>query len=413
MFDALFKPKFYSKCKSRLKLIKKRLESIRKRRKAVDKFLEEDIVDLLTNGFDYNAYGRQTAGLLGERNMSSCYELVAKFANCVSSHVGDLCKERDCPDECKEAIQSLIYAAARFSDLPELRELRTLFTEKFGNTLEPYICKEFVDKLSKVPPSKEMKFQLLHDIAQEFSIGWDSTALEQRVHSPRQLREKKTKHDPLNDHDDNNDVAAPKIYNLITGGKQRNEGNWQTSKGNESDTVSQGRKDINDAYWRVQSSTDNETASDKLSGRNACSSSLESVSENEAEIKRSFSFSKKLVPPPYVKDERNLKKPTESETLPEKESYHDVVSEKPIPRSVRRRPLKPRPDDNSVSDSKTGDIEKVLESEKVKACPMQQVEYHKEHKKQISSVSLVRGTSLPPKDTISMEAFHVHRRAIS
>jgi len=49
---------------------------------------------------------------------------------------------RDCPDECKEAVPSLIYAAARFGDLPELLELRTLFTEKYGNSLQPYINKE-------------------------------------------------------------------------------------------------------------------------------------------------------------------------------------------------------------------------------------------------------------------------------
>lgn len=58
---------------------------------------------------------------------------------------------RDCPDECKEAIPSLMYAAARFSDLPELRELRTLFTEKFGSVLEPYISKEVIDETTLTP----------------------------------------------------------------------------------------------------------------------------------------------------------------------------------------------------------------------------------------------------------------------
>ncbi|KAK7335942.1 hypothetical protein VNO80_28089 [Phaseolus coccineus] len=182
--------------KSRLKLINRRLETIGKKRKAVQKFLKKDIVDLLGYALDYNAYGR-AEGLLVDQNMLLCYELVGKFANCVLSHVRDLCKQRDCPDECKEAIQSLIYAAARFSDLPELRELRTLFTPKFGNTLEPYICKEFVDKLRQVPPSKEMKIQLLRDLAQEFYIEWDSKALEERLHSPPLLLEDKTKYDHL------------------------------------------------------------------------------------------------------------------------------------------------------------------------------------------------------------------------
>ncbi|QCE08953.1 bile acid:Na+ symporter [Vigna unguiculata] len=439
MLDALFKPKFYSKCKSRLKLINTRLETIGKKRKAVEKFLKKDIVDLLRNALDYNAYGR-AEGFLVEQNMSFCYELVGKFANCVSSHVRELCKQRDCPDECKEAIQSLIYAAARFSDLPELRELRTLFTPKFGNALEPYISKEFVDKLRQAPPSKEMKIQLLHDLAQEFSIEWDSKGLEQRLHSPPLLLEDKTTYDPLNDHDDhmNNDVAVPKG----TGDKQGHERNWHTPKGNEKDTLSRGRKDISDAYWRVQSSTDSETTSDNssLDGRKACSGSLGSVSDNETEIKQPSSFSYKLVPPPYVKEKLN--KPT-------------VVPEKQVPRSVRRRPLKPPLYENTVSDSKTGGTDKVVdssgkESEKVKgdsrdyeekimdgllmhyskkespyesviaqaaypkAYSMQRVEYDKVvHMKQKSSVPLVRGISLPSEDTDSMETLKVHGRATS
>ncbi|KAM0061493.1 putative vacuolar protein sorting-associated protein Ist1 [Helianthus debilis subsp. tardiflorus] len=32
-----------------------------------------------------------------------------------------------------------MFAAAIFSDLPELRELRTLFAERYGNHLEPYV----------------------------------------------------------------------------------------------------------------------------------------------------------------------------------------------------------------------------------------------------------------------------------
>ncbi|ESW22614.1 hypothetical protein PHAVU_005G167500, partial [Phaseolus vulgaris] len=164
------------------------LEMIRKRRKAVQKFLKKDIADLLSYGLDDNAYGR-AEGLLLEQNMLFCYELVGEFANCLLSNVRDLCKQRDCPDKCKEAVQSLIYAAPRFSDLPELRQLRTLFTSKFENTLETYISKEFVDKLRQVPPSKEMKIQLLRDLAQEFCVEWDSKALEQRLHSPLLLLE--------------------------------------------------------------------------------------------------------------------------------------------------------------------------------------------------------------------------------
>lgn len=49
---------------------------------------------------------------------------------------------RECPEECKESISTLMFAAARFADLPELRELRSLFAERYGNSLEPYVNKE-------------------------------------------------------------------------------------------------------------------------------------------------------------------------------------------------------------------------------------------------------------------------------
>lgn len=48
----------------------------------------------------------------------------------------------ECPEECKVAVSSLTYAAARFADLPELRDLRNHFRDKYGDTLEPYVSKE-------------------------------------------------------------------------------------------------------------------------------------------------------------------------------------------------------------------------------------------------------------------------------
>lgn len=49
---------------------------------------------------------------------------------------------RECPEECREAASSLMFAAARFADLPELRELRTIFSERYGNSLDCYVNKQ-------------------------------------------------------------------------------------------------------------------------------------------------------------------------------------------------------------------------------------------------------------------------------
>lgn len=40
---------------------------------------------------------------------------------------------RECPEECREAVSSLIYAAAWIPDVPELKDLRAVFTRRFGN----------------------------------------------------------------------------------------------------------------------------------------------------------------------------------------------------------------------------------------------------------------------------------------
>ena len=43
---------------------------------------------------------------------------------------------RQCPDELKEAISSLIFAASRCRELPELQKIRGLFTSRYGKELE-------------------------------------------------------------------------------------------------------------------------------------------------------------------------------------------------------------------------------------------------------------------------------------
>ncbi|KAJ7951793.1 putative Regulator of Vps4 activity in the MVB pathway protein [Quillaja saponaria] len=350
MFEGLVKPKFYTKCKSYLRLTKTRLETIKKKRKAVQKYLKNDIIELLRSGLDINAYGR-AEGLLVEQNMSSCYEVVEKFCRCVYENFSVLHKQRECPEECKEAVQSLMYAAARFADLPELRDLRTLFTEKYGNSLESYINKEFVEKLRQSPPTKEMKIQLLHDIARESSIEWDSKALEQKLHTPPPVKER-----PMSkslsgaddeEWDENNDGAIATRYNL-------NAGNKQKSSRSE-------RKDSADNGYRLQSSSEDETSTDMSSQDGPKTSSVGSVSEDEVDNKKAFYY--RFIPPPYLKskpdkNESNLEKPTKSAPLAERESNQDhnepVVEDKPKPRSVRRRNLKPPPGFGNFGNSEGG-----------------------------------------------------------
>ncbi|WJX42862.1 hypothetical protein P8452_30043 [Trifolium repens] len=301
MFRWLLKPKFYSKCIYYVKCIKTRLETIEKKRRAIQKFTKSDIAELLRRGFDYDAYKR-TEGLLLEEKILSCYEFIEKFIGCISDHLEDIIKQSDCPEECKEAIPSLMYAAARISDLPELRDLRTLFTEKYGNSLEPYINKEFVERLRRDPPTREMKIKLLYDIAHEFSIDWDAKALKLRLYTHPSLYEERPKSGG-------------------SGGEHKDESNFIASKENEA------RHQNSSDDETTSTDTDTDTSSSHHHGRKASSSSFGSISEDDheqvKEIKKPNSFWH--IPPPYIKQQKtnnkggesnnNLNKTTDSEAI--------------------------------------------------------------------------------------------------
>lgn len=140
----------------------------------------------------------QASGLLMEQKRTACYDFIEQFCECISKNLSVMQKQRyfvtleyvllhsylqngylikclnqtftplfhllslriwgntwiwpkfslqysECPEECREAVPSLLYAAARFADLPELRDLRTIFTEKYGNSLDSYLNQEVIN----------------------------------------------------------------------------------------------------------------------------------------------------------------------------------------------------------------------------------------------------------------------------
>ncbi|XP_021276090.1 uncharacterized protein LOC110410625 [Herrania umbratica] len=183
MLDGILGRGFASKCKSLIKVIKSRIDVIRRKKSATLKFLKKDIADLLANGLDINAYGR-VEGYIAELTLSCCYDFVEKCCDFVSKHVSVMQKLSDCPEDCREAVASLMFAAARFSDLPELRDLRQIFHERYGNSLELFVNKQLVENSASNPSKMEKKVKVMHDIASEFSINWNSEAFERRMSKP-------------------------------------------------------------------------------------------------------------------------------------------------------------------------------------------------------------------------------------
>ncbi|XP_006656403.1 uncharacterized protein LOC102718747 [Oryza brachyantha] len=176
MFDGLLNSKFYNKCKHAFKCIRMRLVPIRRKKQAMVRFTKKDIADLLTNGLDTHAFGRMD-GLLIEMNHASCYDMIEQFCEYIGKQLNSLQKQRDCPQETREAVSTIIFAAARFPDLPELCDLRHIFTERYGNYLEPFVSLEFVQKLDNRVFTNEEKLQAMQSVSEEFLVDFDAKAL--------------------------------------------------------------------------------------------------------------------------------------------------------------------------------------------------------------------------------------------
>lgn len=226
MLDGLLGRGFVSKCKSLIKPTKTRLEALRKRAEAKQRFLKEDLVKLLANGLDINAYGR-TEEFLAGLCLLSHYDFIEYTCDFILKNLSIMQKQRECPENCREAVGSLMFAAARFSDLPELRDLRDAFQDRYGNSIEHFVNQVFVDKLASRPPTLEKRLQLLRDIALEFSIKWDSSGFEQRMGSPSAF---------VQDH--NKKYGPPKVTSDIS---KYSNGNGTNSKPDKRDVISNER----------------------------------------------------------------------------------------------------------------------------------------------------------------------------
>ncbi|EOA35327.1 hypothetical protein CARUB_v10020510mg [Capsella rubella] len=317
MFDGLFKPRFYTKCKTLVKITKTRVDTVKRKKNSVCKYLKNDIVDLLKNNLDYNAYGR-AEGLIEEKRRLACYELLEQFCICVSSNVSLLQKSNQCPDECREAISSLVYAAARVSEVPELRDLRSLFAERYGNTLEQFVNPEFVERFKAEPPSKEMKVELLREIAREHSIKWDAKSLEQRLYTapPHQTETEEAKTKTID--------PRTTVENRIS----------LSFHGSREDSLDDTNKSM---------STSEE---DSMSTSGSCVTGPEEDPETKPFYYRYMPTSK----PKIEKQESLPEKMTESDLMAE--DSESPSAGKPKPRSVRRRFAKAPPEEEALKQSK-------------------------------------------------------------
>lgn len=122
-----------------------------------------------------------------EQNVWAAYEILELFCEFVLARVPVLEGQKECPPELREAVASIIFAAPRCSDLPDLLQIKNLFSAKYGKEFvlaatelrpDTSVNRALIEKLSVSAPSAETRLKLLKEIAQEYNLDWDSSKTE-------------------------------------------------------------------------------------------------------------------------------------------------------------------------------------------------------------------------------------------
>lgn len=177
---------FGSKCKTCLNLAISRIKLLQNKRDLQLKHVRKEIAQFLQAGQEAIARIR-VEHVIREQNIRAAYEILELFCEFVLVRVPILESQKECPAELREAIASIIFAAPRCSEVPDLLQIKNLFAAKYGkefnmaaSELRPDsgVNRAIIERLSVRAPPAEARLKVLKEIAQEFSLEWDSSNTE-------------------------------------------------------------------------------------------------------------------------------------------------------------------------------------------------------------------------------------------
>ncbi|GKV16819.1 hypothetical protein SLEP1_g27400 [Rubroshorea leprosula] len=140
--------------------------------------------------------------LIREQNMLDTYAMIENYLNLLMERIVIIQNNKKCPDELKEAISSLIFAASRCGELPELQKIRRVFTSRYGKDLETQavelrnncgVSPKIVKKLSTRRPSLDSKLKVLKEVAPTHGIlkqieGESSVTSDNKIEAKKQQK---------------------------------------------------------------------------------------------------------------------------------------------------------------------------------------------------------------------------------
>ncbi|CAA7035305.1 unnamed protein product [Microthlaspi erraticum] len=177
---------FGAKCKTCLNLAIARMKLLQNKRDMQLKHMKKEISQFLQAGQEPIARIR-VEHVIREMNLWAAYEILELFCEFVLARVPILESQKECPRELREAIASIIFAAPRCSEVPDLLQIKNLFGTKYGkefimvsSELRPDsgVNRTIIEKLSPASPSGEARLKVLKEIAKEYNLNWDSSATE-------------------------------------------------------------------------------------------------------------------------------------------------------------------------------------------------------------------------------------------
>ncbi|GJP35842.1 hypothetical protein CLOM_g20390 [Closterium sp. NIES-68] len=183
MFGGGFKG---SKLKTQLQLSASRITVMRNKRQNELKYKRREVAMMLKGGQEARARIR-VEELIREENTIAAYDVLELFCELLVARILIIESQKTCPVDLRESVSSIIFAAHRCSDLPELAEAKKLFQQKFGREFvmaaeelrpECGVNRIIVAKLSVRAPSPESKLEALQKLAEENGVEWDPASMQ-------------------------------------------------------------------------------------------------------------------------------------------------------------------------------------------------------------------------------------------
>ncbi|KAJ9563735.1 hypothetical protein OSB04_008895 [Centaurea solstitialis] len=177
--DAILGRKFKSsKLKATVNLAVSRLSVLKNKRQASVAIARSDIIQLLNLNHHEHALQRVDQ-VIKEQNMLDVFVMMDGYCHLLLQRMDLIEHEKECPDELKEAASSLIFAAPRCGEFPELKEIRAILTARYGKEFvngatelrsNCGVSTKMIQKLSPRQSTLEARMKVLQEIATENGI---------------------------------------------------------------------------------------------------------------------------------------------------------------------------------------------------------------------------------------------------